>query len=119
MHTYEEVRLVCARAAHEMNRVYCEALGDNSQVPWDIAPDWQRTSALNGVDGVFQGNGPGASHASWLKEKADTGWKFGPVKDPEKKEHPCFVPYDQLPREQQAKDYIFSAIVRALKPHVK
>jgi hypothetical protein len=114
MRTYEEVRLVCARAAHEMNRVYCEALGDNSQVPWDIAPDWQRTSALNGVDGVFAGNGAGASHESWLKEKADTGWKFGPVKDPEKKEHPCFVPFNELPREQQQKDHIFVEVVHTM-----
>lgn len=40
--------------------------------------------------------------------------KFGPVKDPERKEHPCFVPYDQLPAAQRAKDHIFNAVVRAV-----
>jgi hypothetical protein len=53
---------------------------------------------------------------SWLAEKTKTGWKYGPEKDPEKKEHPCFVPYDQLPAEQKMKDHIFLAIVQVLKP---
>ncbi len=112
--TYEEVRLACAVAAHEMNRIYCNAIGDTSQVPWDLAPEWQRTSALNGVDGVFAGNGPGASHEGWLAEKVATGWKFGPVKDPEKKEHPCMVPFHELPFDQQQKDHIFVQTVHTM-----
>jgi hypothetical protein len=50
-----------------------------------------------------------------MKRNGD-GWKYGPVKDPEKKEHPCFVPYDRLPTEQKAKDYIFGAVVKSLAP---
>lgn len=101
-----------AHAAHEANRAYCIALGDTSQVAWMDAPDWQRSSAVNGARGVLvDGNGPRQSHESWLREKEETGWKFGPVKDPEKKEHPCFVPYDQLPPEQQAKDDVFTHVV--------
>lgn len=104
----------CARAAHETNRAYCLALGDNSQPAWDEAPDWQRTSALNGVAGVLSGNTPEQSHESWLAEKRDTGWKYGPVKDPVKKEHPCFVPYAELPPEQKAKDSVYVSVVRAM-----
>ena len=37
----------------------------------------------------------------------------GPVKDPEKKEHPCFLPYDELPLSQRIKDYLFTAVVEA------
>jgi len=103
-----------ARAAHEANRAYCIALGDDSQLPWEDAPEWQRSSALNGVTGVLEGHGPAASHQSWLAEKERTGWKFGPVKDPEKKEHPCFVPYEQLPPEQQGKDALFVSTVLAM-----
>lgn len=102
----------CARAAHEANRAYCLALGDASQPAWDAAPDWQRSSALNGVRGVLiDGNGPRQSHESWLREKAAAGWVYGTVKDPAKKEHPCFVPYDQLPVEQMAKDDVFTHVV--------
>lgn len=107
--------LACARAAHEANRAFCIAHDDYSQPAWDDAPDWQKSSALNGVRGVlFDGNGPEQSHESWLREKTETGWKYGPVKDPEKKEHPCFVPYADLPPEQKAKDHIFTAVVRAV-----
>lgn len=104
----------CARAAHEANRAYCIAIGDMSQPSWESAPDWQKVSALKGVHGVLAGNGPRQSHEGWLEEKLATGWKFGPVKDPEKKEHPCFVPYDSLPPEQRAKDSIFVSVVRAV-----
>src|SRR5690606_2187974 len=38
-----------ACVAHEINRAYCTALGDDSPPPWDEAPEWQRVSALEGV----------------------------------------------------------------------
>lgn len=106
-----------ARAAHEINRAYCQALGDNSQPKWEDAPDWQRSSAINGVEFHITNPdaGPDHSHNAWLAEKEATGWKWGAVKDAERKEHPCFVPYDQLPVEQKAKDYLFRAVVHALK----
>jgi len=109
-----EQLVACARAAHEVNRAYCLAIGDSSQLSWDEAPDWQRDSAMNGVKGVQAGNGPEQSHESWLKEKAATGWKFGLVKDPEKKEHPCFVPYSMLPASQKVKDALFVTTVRTM-----
>lgn len=105
-----------AKVAHAVNKDYCEALGDMSQLPWGDAPDWQKNSAINGVKFHIDnpGAGPDHSHNEWLREKKEDGWKYGKVKDPGKKEHPCFVPYGQLPVEQKAKDYIFRAIVRAL-----
>lgn len=104
----------CARSAHEANRAYCISIGDNSQPSWDDAPEWQRSSAINGVAGVLGGNTPEQSHESWLEEKRRTGWKYGPIKDPEKREHPCFVPYVELPPEQRQKDGIFVGTVRVL-----
>lgn len=105
-----------ARVCHEVNRAYCEALGDFSQPRWEDAPEWQRESAMLGVN-LHDDNpdaGPQASHESWMKQKIADGWVYGPVKDPAAKVHPCIMPFDQLPREQQAKDYIFRAIVLAL-----
>lgn len=103
-----------ARAAHEANRAWCLAHGDTSQPAWDDAPEWQTSSARKGVLGVIAGNGPRESHEGWLAEKAATGWTYGPVKDPEAKTHPCFVPYDELPPLQHAKDGIFVGVVRAV-----
>lgn len=105
-----------AQVCHEVNRAYCKALGDHSQPAWKDAPSWMKTSAMNGVD-LHVNNpdaGPEASHESWMKEKESTGWKFGPEKDAEKKEHPCMVQFSKLPKEQQAKDFIFRAVVHAL-----
>jgi len=105
-----------AKTCHEANKAYCHALGDDSQPTWSQAPEWQQKSAINGVSFIASNPNasPSASHESWLAEKEADGWKYGPVKDPIKKEHPCYVPYDQLPTEQKAKDYIFGAIARTL-----
>jgi hypothetical protein len=105
-----------AKACHEVNRAYCVSLGDHSQPTWEDAPAWQRASACSGVrfTRAHPAAPPSASHDNWLAEKARDGWKYGPVKDPAKKEHPCFVPYDELPTEQQTKDHLFQAVVRAM-----
>ena len=104
-----------ARVCHEVNRAYCAAMGDMSQPAWDDAPEWQRSSARMGVDLHTRGDfGPEASHISWMKQKIEEGWTYGEVKDPAAKTHPCIVPFDRLPREQQAKDFIFRAVVHAL-----
>jgi len=105
-----------ARIAHEINRAYCEALGDMSQPAWEDAPPWQRDSAVAGVQfhRAHPDATPAASHESWLAKKESDGWTYGAVKDPIAKTHPCFVPFDQLPRDQRAKDYLFRAVVRLL-----
>jgi len=106
-----------AQVCHEANRAYCLTLGDTSQVAWADAPDWQKNSAIAGVSFCLDNPDapPSANHDSWLKQKEADGWKYGEVKDAEKKEHPCFVPYEQLPIEQQKKDALFKAIVAALR----
>lgn len=104
-----------ARIAHEVNRAYCASIGDDSQPDWEHAPQWQKDSAASGVR--FHIDNPHAmasdSHMNWLRDKIKDGWTYGPVKDPEKKQHPCCVPYNQLPQEQQTKDYLFRAVVHA------
>lgn len=105
-----------ARMCHEVNRAYCQFLGDNSQPAWEDAPDWQKQSARMGVM-LHLGNsdaGPQASHESWMAQKVAEGWTWGPTKDPEKKQHHCMVPFAELPREQQAKDWLFRGVVHAM-----
>lgn len=103
-----------ARICHEANRAYCMGLGDTSQRRWDEAPEWQRTSAMKGVEFIIANPnaGPSASHDSWLAEKRAAGWKYGPVKDELAKTHPCFVSYDELPAEQRVKDTLFVELVK-------
>ncbi len=110
-----------AKICHEANKALCDALSDRTQVPWGYAPQWQKDSAVKGVE--FNLTNPSApasmSHDSWLEEKRKDGWSYGEVKDAEKKTHPCFVTYESLPPEQQAKDHLFKAIVGALSPLVE
>lgn len=105
-----------ARVAHEVNRAYCQALGDTSQPAWEDAPDWQKNSAIGSVNNVLEDPAmtPERQHQLWLAHKEHDGWTYGPVKDPSAKQHPCFVSYGQLPLEQRAKDYLACAVVRAL-----
>ena len=110
----EQTAAIC----HEVNRTYCQSIGDNSQPAWEDAPDWQRQSAINGVrfhvEELEKGGEPKpeASHENWLKEKLADGWVYGEKKDPDVRTHPCCVSYDQLPETQKVKDYLFVAVVK-------
>ena len=109
-------KLDIARVTHEVNRALCLAFGDTSQTPWETAPTWQKDSALDGVTFHMENPeaSPSASHDNWMEEKERAGWVFGVVKDPAKKEHPCMVPFTDLPAEQQAKDFVFRQLVHSL-----
>lgn len=108
----ERIAVVC----HEANRVYCLTLGDNSQLTWNDAPDWQRDSIIKGVEFCIANPSAPASanHDAWLEHKASEGWTYDPVKDAVTKTHPCMVSYWLLPVEQRRKDALIKAIVAAL-----
>lgn len=108
----EDIAMVC----HEVNKSYCEAIGDNSQTNWSNAPDWQKESAIDGVKFVIKnGPNPELQHKAWMTTKIKDGWIYGPYKDVGLKTHPCMVPHAKLPQEQQVKDHLFGTIVNTLK----
>ncbi len=105
-----------ARITHEVNRAYCNALGDASQPAWEDAPEWQKQSAINGVK--FAMTNPDATpedmHNNWMAVKRADGWIYGERKNAVIKTHPCMLPYRELPRDQRIKDYLFRAVVKAM-----
>lgn len=109
--------VLIAMVAHSVNLAYCASLGDTSQPAWADAPESQQASAIAGVKMHLDNPDatPEQSHESWLAQKTAEGWAYGEVKDVEKKLHPCFLPYAELPAEQKAKDYLFRGVVHALK----
>jgi hypothetical protein len=109
-----------AKVAHEVNKAYCEAIGDNSLLSWEDSQEWQKESIRKGVKLHLTNpkTTPEQSHESWLKDKQENGWKYGPVKDADKKEHPCFMPYADLPQEHKVKDFLFRQVVHSLAPFI-
>lgn len=114
-----------AKVAHETNRAWCEANGDMSQPSWEDAPDWQKESAIAGMEFHLTNPdaGDSASHDSWSAQKVKDGWVWGEVKNPEANPptHPCLVPFEKLPLEQQIKDSLFRSVahnILGIKPTV-
>jgi hypothetical protein len=109
--TTEQIAQVC----HEANRALQLISGDPAPSPaWADAPDWQRNSAIEGVEQAQAGATPQQLHDSWCAYKTDDGWTYGETKDADAKTHPCLVPYSALPADQRQKDAVFHAIVAAL-----
>lgn len=109
--------LAIAMICHSINAAYCQSLGDDSQVAWDDTPETHKQSLIAGVE-MHLANPqatPEQSHESWYQQKEAEGWTYGEFKDLEKKEHPCFLPYEELPLEQKAKDYLFRSTVHLMK----
>jgi hypothetical protein len=106
-----------AIACHEANRVWCLANNDESQKHWEDAEQWQRDSAIKGVEFAIANPdaADSAQHDAWMNDKIKDGWVYGEKKDAEAKTHPCIVPFEELPEFQQKKDKLFRAIVNALK----
>lgn len=104
----------CAHAGHEAYRAYSIATGD-SMPSWDA---YKRTVGGNNIrlaaKEILEGKTPERFHAEWSKKLLEDGWKVGPARDPEKKEHPHLVAYDDLPLFQRRRDEIFLTTVRAV-----
>ncbi|MGG1650395.1 RyR domain-containing protein [Paenibacillus sp. NRS-1775] len=108
-----------AELCHEVNRGYCESIGDYSQNKWNESPSWQKESAIAGVKYHIENDvTPEASHNNWMKQKIEDGWIYGETKDIENKTHPCILLYEQLPLEQRTKDYLFKAICDYFKSNI-
>ena len=43
-------------------------------------------------------------HDVWAAGRMSEGWNYGPVRDDNRRETPCLVPYEELPEEEKAYD---------------
>lgn len=112
-----EVKIeLIAKICHNVNKAYCENQNDFSQPSWEEAPEWQKTSAFNGVKFHLENDvTPEMSHENWLKQKLEEGWVYGKEKSADLKTHPCIKRYDELPKFQRTKDCLFKAVVDSFK----
>ena len=43
-------------------------------------------------------------HEVWSKTRIEQGWTYGKKRDDGLKQHPCLVPYEELPEEEKVYD---------------
>ncbi|MDQ3696128.1 MAG: RyR domain-containing protein [Chloroflexota bacterium] len=43
-------------------------------------------------------------HEVWASRRLAEGWRHGPARNDTRQEHPCLVPYDELPERERAYD---------------
>lgn len=101
------------RACHAANGFYSDSIQDGMFQPWEVCGE----SVMKGVRFRLANPlaTPADNHANWLADQSRAGWKYGPVKDVEKKEHPDMVIYEQLPEAQRVKNTLFAAVIDGLK----
>jgi hypothetical protein len=90
----------------ESNRRQADQIGAKLKaVNCEIAPltDWEAGDfqfSIEEVDLLAQ-----MEHTRWMEEKKAAGWKYGPgEKNDKRKTHPCLLPWNKLPKEEQSKD---------------
>jgi len=125
-----------ARVAHEVNRQYVIGLRDRTLPPtkqiggaflppppvepepptYDQEAPGTQIGLMDAVHLVLDNPAiaPGELHHKWLMTRQAQGWRYGPKKDPIRMEHPNIAPFDMLSPAEQAKDFIFRAVVSAL-----
>ncbi len=53
------------------------------------------------------------NHDHWARKRIDEGWRYGPARNDERKEHPDLVPYEELTEGER--EYDRKTVVEALK----
>lgn len=111
----EETALACAaRAAHEANRTYAVALGEEPPPSWDDLPRDLRQSLLHGVLFVQQGATACQCHEEWMRHKLADGWRWAEEKSTANKTSPYLLAWPCLTEAQRRKDELFVTIVRSM-----
>ena len=103
--TSNELQSRLVLSIHEANKEIQQQTGE-------FIPELSEHLTKSILDGVYYvldnpNCTPEQQHNNWCYFKRQDGWKYGPNKDFERKEHPCLVPYSELPEIQQRKDSVF------------
>ena len=53
------------------------------------------------------------AHDVWARQRIAEGWRYGPTRNDERKEHPCLVTYEELPDNE--KEYDRNTAMETLK----
>lgn len=56
------------------------------------------------------------NHEVWARQRISDGWRYGPARNDERKEHPSLVPYEEL--SESEKQYDLNTVLETLKATV-
>jgi len=90
--------------------------GDEHRLPWIFATKVEQQSMREVVNLCLKGQLISANqiHDAWVLSYFKAGWKFGPIRDYDKKVHPSLVPYDRLSVFEKTKLELCFSIIKAL-----
>lgn len=44
------------------------------------------------------------THEVWAQQRIEDGWEYGAERNDKQKQHPCLVPYEELPESEKSYD---------------
>lgn len=111
---------VIAQIIYDANGALCRN-NNEDWIPWEKLTEEQQKGYEKAVLMKLANPSmtPKEQHESWLSTRISEGWVYGEVKDVEKKESPCLVPYEELPLNQRVKDHLFASIVLTLSEFIE
>lgn len=96
---------------YEAARLENEAAGRPiNPEPWGKRDDKFRANMIRAVKhqcGPRRSGSPEALHDAWVRAYRKMGWRYGPIRDPGRKEHPDMVPFCKLGRLEREKDWVY------------
>jgi len=105
-----------ARLVVNTNADYSLALGEQAVTYWDATSPEVRASIIRGIISALRYDPtPAQNHQNFIDDRTKEGWTYGPEKNAEAKTHPDMIPFEQLPADQKAKNFIFLSLVKSLK----
>lgn len=89
------------------------APGGDTPAPYMPAPRDTSGVRLTGEMSALTEELAKNTHEVWAAQRIVEGWRYGPCRDEERREHPGLVPYEDLPDSE--KDYDRSTALETLR----
>jgi hypothetical protein len=105
-----------AKATHDIVRAFQKGSQQTFSPIWENTNDEEKQDMICNVF-LVRGDPyitPKEIHAEWLKKKKEDGWVYAGNKITRLKRHPCLLNWNMIGREEQAKYFIISTIIKSI-----
>lgn len=107
------------RLMHALRREIALIYGGNVPPAWEdeACTDAMKASSERGALAMLVNPDMTArdEHQRWYNERWEQGWRYGPVRDNERKLHPSMRDFDELPLGERLKDLARIAMAEELR----